>query len=551
MANLHDDSWRGTLTQERLGRYLTFTDIDSIGGKKKVTPLAAACWRGHIEVVDVLFDNPYKRANPDARSTHGRTPLYFATARSPPRNRAAVVRALLKAGADPDACSEEDGFNTPLMNAITEVRDPDVVRELLDYGASVTKKNEQGETAETLAKGTPMEMLLGGKDKASTLSAVVDVTLSVVMLIVTYTNNPELTETAVEIKNTLHEQIETQISEEKVKKAETTQSIQRAETPHRKDEPEFPPEEQKQEEDRGVIENLYGMKGGLNSLPVPEIIKDIIPEPQTPKEFVANLNNFVEESGLDKFFAPGDRFLQNLAEKATALRNDPTTNLGTTENIRRLTRLSLYQPVIYCDDSGSMAVDNKYETQRELVKRIAKIATRLVPDGLGVELRFINSRSASNLNAAQIEKALDAVSPSGATSIGTGLHDKILQPLVFSAMKKKRFDRPLLVSVITDGHPDPEPVATFKDAIVDCRRRLVNAGYDPTAVMFSISQIGDDMQAKDFLRGLQMETEIADVLYCTADRLDAEFRELRANERRLDEWLLKVLTAPIMERVQL
>ena len=136
MANLHDDSWRGTLTEDRLKRYLVNSKIDSLGGPKNITPLAAACWQGHLAVVTLLLDNPHQLADPNAPSPPGRTPLFYATKFSPKTDRAAIVHALLKAGASPNAGSDVDGGNTPLMNAIAEVKDRDVVRELLDRGAS-------------------------------------------------------------------------------------------------------------------------------------------------------------------------------------------------------------------------------------------------------------------------------------------------------------------------------------------------------------------------------------------------------------------------------
>ncbi|THH06243.1 hypothetical protein EW146_g9672 [Bondarzewia mesenterica] len=66
--------------------------------------------------------------------------------------------------------------------------------------------------------------------------------------------------------------------------------------------------------------------------------------------------------------------------------------------------------------------------------------------------------------------------------------------------------------------------------------------------MFSISQIGDDAKGTAFLDGLRGDQEVEDVLHCTTDRLDSKYQELRMNERRIEEWLLKLLTKPIMER---
>ncbi|KAF7790149.1 hypothetical protein EIP86_001101 [Pleurotus ostreatoroseus] len=499
MTNLYDDCWRGTLTADRLALYLSVTDIDSVGGSKSLTPLAAACCQGHLNVVTLLLDNPYKLADPNALSPRNRTPLYYATTHSPPLDRAAIVQWLLKAGADPDACSSEDGLCTPLMNAITQVKDKDVVHELMDRGASVSYKNARGETPLSLAKGTSLETAVSRKEELSSMAtAIVDMVVSVIMLILAVTNSPQ-------IKGIVE----------------------------------------------GIVNKLAGTTGAnLTELSRPEVAKDIA-DPKVENDVMTNLNAFVEDCGLEKFFPAESTFMQALTKKAAALRNDSSTTLGSPMNIDRLTYLSLYQLVIYCDDSASMAVHNRFDSQRELVKRIARIATRIVPDTYGVELRFINATlpaTSCALSAAQVDQVVAAVRPSSGSKLGTGLRNKILKPLVYDVLADpaRRFERPLLVTVITDGQPDPEPLSTFKDAIVECRRKLVNAGYEPNAVMFSISRIGDDPRAKEFLRELQGNVEIEDVLYCTTDRLDDEFKHLRANERRLEAWLLKVLTEPLV-----
>ncbi|THH06245.1 hypothetical protein EW146_g9674 [Bondarzewia mesenterica] len=493
MDNVHDAAWQGTLTAERLKSYLANADpsiLDSPGGLKSMTPLAAASSRGYLDIVRLLLQN---HANPNALSLYNRTPLFYATSRSPAHDRLAIVRALLDAGALIDACSADDAFYTPLMNAVTEVRDKDVAHELVDRGASLTLKNAQGQTAEMLAKETGMVRdLRPREERNSTRAQIIDLILSVVMLIIAYINSGVM-------KGSV----------------------------------------------KGIVKKLYGISGDKDQ----EVAKDI-PEPHTVEEFKDSLNTYVADSGLEKFFGRDDPFLQTLAENAAALRDDNTTFLGKPENIRHLTRLALYQPVIYCDDSGSMDAENRYTHLRELVTRIARIATKIVPENLGVELRFINSRSSSNLSAVDIDAAVAAVHPNGGTAIGTNLRQKILEPLVYGVLSdpNKSLRRPLLVCTITDGCPSEEQPMVFRDAIVECRRQLVNHGYEPSAAMFSISQIGDDAKGTAFLDGLRGDQEVEDVLHCTTDRLDSKYQELRMNERRIEEWLLKLLTKPIMER---
>jgi len=125
--------------------------------------------------------------------------------------------------------------------------------------------------------------------------------------------------------------------------------------------------------------------------------------------------------------------------------------------------------------------DTRIDDQKELVRRIARIATRLIPDGHGAGLQFINLDRELNdvLSADEVEEIISEVKPSGATEIGTNLRKKILNPWVYEVLKKKRdkLKRPIIVSIITNGYPSgvlgsPERSDTFRSAILECRRFL-------------------------------------------------------------------------------
>lgn len=264
----------------------------------------------------------------------------------------------------------------------------------------------------------------------------------------------------------------------------------------------------------------------------------------------------MQQGKFEKFFSPNEPFLANLAEKAYALREDPTTDLGKPENIKRLTQLSLYRTVIYCDDSSSMSGENRYEYLIQLVTRIARIATKIVPDDTGVDLRFINDDFASELfSDTEVLQAMKRVRPSGVTEIGTNLRMKILKPLVYDVIDSTvsttspiPFKRPLLVCIITDGLPIGEDRNALRDEIVTCKRKLEAKGYDPTSVMYCINQVGTDSEAELFIDALRDEKTIEEVIHCTVGQLDAKYEELKENERALESWLLDLLTKPIMGR---
>ena len=133
-----NDALNGTLTKGRLLNYLENDPsiINSPGGQYNVTALAGACSNGHLDIVQLLLAHG---ADPNALSPKNHTPLFYATSRSPRRNRYAIVRALLDARADVDECKE-------------------VVDELLSQGPSLTATNAQGLITEVMAEGLGLDL---------------------------------------------------------------------------------------------------------------------------------------------------------------------------------------------------------------------------------------------------------------------------------------------------------------------------------------------------------------------------------------------------------
>ena len=260
-----------------------------------------------------------------------------------------------------------------------------------------------------------------------------------------------------------------------------------------------------------------------------------------------SLDTYVTENDLTKFFKPGDHFLKDLARDAIALSKDHSSIYSDLDNVKRLAILSLYQLVVYCDDSGSMENENRYEKQADVVIRICNLATKILPDDCCVDLCFMNDGSIMHLPSQWIPGALRQVLPNGGTTLGTSLRSKILAPLVYNVLDNDEpLTRPILICAITDGYPYDEPDDTFKKAIVECRSELLTMGYEYTAVRFLISQIGGDPNAARFLDKLRNDTEIKDMLHCTPDRLDVRLRELRVAESEVEGWLLRMLTSAMI-----
>ena len=80
----------------------------------------------------------------------------------------------------------------------------------------------------------------------------------------------------------------------------------------------------------------------------PSDLSQAIANPKTVKDFKQNLDIIVHESGLGKLYPPDHPYLHEVAARAVKLKDDPNNPLNSPEQIGTLTRLALYQPVLYC-----------------------------------------------------------------------------------------------------------------------------------------------------------------------------------------------------------
>ncbi|KUL83786.1 hypothetical protein ZTR_06619 [Talaromyces verruculosus] len=487
MATIHDEALKGTLNKIRIARYRASQgssfDINEVDVRGR-TALASAALKGHINVVKALVE---EHADVNKVSRGNRTPLWYAALGTmPSKTRFDVINYLLDHDAEIDEPSD-DG-NTPLMKVIIEFRDPKVISLLVDRGANVNIPNSAKKTAKQLGDQTKdpkvIEALLPKDERGGSTGAFVQLIVSFLLFVVAWMNSDLVTGLV-----------------------------------------------------KGVAQQLYNITGEER----PEVADEMkIKNPQTVQDFKENINEFLKETEMNDFFAEDDDFLDQVAKKAVKLKTDPSTTLKRPDDIKNLTRLALYQPVIYCDDSQSMEMDSRLESQKQLVKRIARITTRLVPDGAGVELHFINYTKEFHgiLDAGEVEDLVSSVPVSGSTNIGTNMVRKILRPLVYDVLDRgEKLKRPIVISVLTDGMPNPEKPDVFRNAIIECGMRLKQAGYEPTAVRFHISQIGTDPNSQRFLDGLRDDMRLEDVLFVTAEKLGKEFEKFSDNEEVLERWV--------------
>ena len=143
----------------------TFGVVDELDGDPNVysadgfTPLHFAAMGGHVDAARALLE---AGADPNAMSRHRFVkvrPLHTATALDISSGDPEIVRVLLEHGADVNGRSDEGGF-TPLHNASGSGA-AELVRILLEHGADPNATTDDGRTSADLAKTDEIRALLG------------------------------------------------------------------------------------------------------------------------------------------------------------------------------------------------------------------------------------------------------------------------------------------------------------------------------------------------------------------------------------------------------
>ncbi|KAI0798931.1 hypothetical protein GGR55DRAFT_684464 [Xylaria sp. FL0064] len=488
--SVFDDARQGILVNSILANWLESdpTCLEQQEPSTGWTLLAIAAASGFPEEIRQLLR---KGAKPYLRCRDGETPLLLAAWKAE-RERPLIVQTILERTPPQstdtstdntiDATCDTAENKTPLMCAIDN-SDIETVRILVKAGASLSKKNNDGFNAVEIAENTGKKSILRAlkPEKEQSDLARISAIVITVMLNVIYWVNDALT---------------------------------------------------------GVVKRVFGINGERHQRTIEQINPG--PENPTPERFVKNVNTFVEDNPVLKtFFKDKKDFIQNLAQKSVDLAQDATTDLGCSELMPKTMQVTMHQQVIYC---GNASMNNakgrreeRWKNQKALALRITRITTRILPDGEGVALVFINKDSDGRLNLdfAGIEKGIDETVTKGDTPIGTNLKEKILDPMIYSKLKNGSIERPLLISIITDGSPSHEEKDTLANAIVERGNKLVDAG------------LPRDKAAANFLDSLRTNENITKVAHIFAGRLDEKFSELR-DERGLDRWLIETLFKPLV-----
>ncbi|KAF4421425.1 hypothetical protein CGGC5_v007019 [Colletotrichum fructicola Nara gc5] len=408
-----------------------------------------------------------------------------------------VVKLILKdESVDRNAREGRRPNDTPLMTALRNQADPRIIDALKKAGASETVKNSNGETAKDIANGlispsigAPLEDPENQGSIGPTLAKFI---ISAVLLLFAYCK-PWKT-----LKDAL----------------------------------------------AAAFKQINNEIGKANAGDKPQ-------KPQLPSSYqdcVDSIKKIIKDMGLDDSYPPDHPLIDDIADEAWERQKDAGTKTEDPGEFNEKLRSALYQPIIYCDDSGSME-GNRWTAQTDLVEDIGVLMNSFAPENMGVHIRFLNRNDGGldNVRGSDIRGKFN-FKPNGSTKLGTGLNEKILKPFVYNILDKEEdFKRPPLIITITDGEPNEEDQNTFANGISTCSQKCSAAYYSPDFVRFLVNQVGDDAKAALFLDGLQnisKEKKYKDLLHVTSDKLDQKYYELRKNKRELNLWLFETILPP-------
>lgn len=185
-----------------------------------------------------------------------------------------------------------------------------------------------------------------------------------------------------------------------------------------------------------------------------------------------------------------------------------------------IVKLALFDIILYIDDSGSMAFEEGGERIADLKVILSRVAfAAALFDDDGVQVRFMNSPDQGNgiRNEQQVNDLVARVKFSGLTPMGRELENKILLPMVRVPARSGQLRKPVLIITITDGQPTNDQSTSVKRVITDTVEELSrDRRYGKGAVSFQFAQVGNDLQAREYLAKLDEDPEIGPMIDCTS-----------------------------------
>ncbi|TGO72051.1 hypothetical protein BELL_0498g00060 [Botrytis elliptica] len=268
-----------------------------------------------------------------------------------------------------------------------------------------------------------------------------------------------------------------------------------------------------------------------------------------PQAVKQSLEDTIREKNLGNFFRN-----PQILDQICAIAPQKIDQLCQTWNVPKelgadIVKLALFDIILFVDDSGSMIFQengSRIDDMKLVLGRAAYAGSLFDADG--IEVRFINSDVQGNhiRSEPEVEELVKRVQFKGLTPLGAQLRNKVVEPLIMSKVRSNSLQKPVLVIVITDGQPDNQD--DVFQLVKNSSAELARTPYGKQAISYQFAQVGNDKQATEFLKKLDDDRTIGDLIDCTSN-FEAEQDEMaRTNpgtDLTPDLWLLKLLVGAI------
>lgn len=261
------------------------------------------------------------------------------------------------------------------------------------------------------------------------------------------------------------------------------------------------------------------------------------------------LQQTITDKRLQHFYPPNDPRLDQIAARAATKVEQLCAQWRIPHAVGQdLSKLALYDIVLYIDNSGSIEMRERPKRKRDLHATLAQVLDfALLFDDDGIDIRFMNGPSrewlkkyreeqlsAKGFTSGEIQFLLDThirdqqtinrfvqnepTIFTGITPLGTELRSQVLEDIVLKQARANQLRKPVLVITLTDGEPEQEPRRALHDGILHTMNELSRLPCGIGAVAFSIAQIGTDKQAQEFLAELDGDPQVGGFVDCTSGK---------------------------------
>ncbi|KAB8291736.1 hypothetical protein EYC80_006532 [Monilinia laxa] len=268
-----------------------------------------------------------------------------------------------------------------------------------------------------------------------------------------------------------------------------------------------------------------------------------------PQAVQQSLEQTIREKNLGNFFQ-NPQILQQISATAPQKIDQLCQAWNVPKELGAdIVKLALFDIILFIDDSGSMVFQengSRIDDMKLVLGRAAYAGSLFDADG--IEVRFINSDvNGNNIRSEpEVEALVQRVNFKGLTPLGAQLRNKVVEPLIMNKARANALQKPVLVIVITDGQPDNQD-EVFQ-VVKNSAAELARTQYGKQAISYQFAQVGNDKQATEFLKKLDDDRSIGDLIDCTSN-FEAEQDEMaRTNpgtDLTPDLWLLKLLLGAV------